>query len=49
MVSKIEVEHRWLVEVHGFPDQMKAKCAGVELFCPLGISGDGGYMVDATD
>jgi hypothetical protein len=28
---------------------MKAECAGVELFCPLGIGGDGGYMVNATN
>ncbi len=28
---------------------MKAKCAGVKLFRPLGIGNDGSYMVNATD
>jgi hypothetical protein len=40
-VSKIEVEHRWLVKIHGLLDKMKPKCAGVKLFRPLGIGGDG--------
>ena len=48
-VAKIEVKHGWLVKIHRLPDEMKAKCAGVELFRPLGIGDDGSYMVNATD
>jgi hypothetical protein len=48
-VSKIEVEHRWLVKIHRLPDKMKAKCAGVKLLRPLRIGGDGSDMVNATD
>jgi hypothetical protein len=48
-VSKIEVEHRWLVKIHCLPDEMKANCAGVEFFGPLWIGGDGSYVVNATD
>jgi hypothetical protein len=48
-VSKIEVKHRWLVKIHCLPDEMKAKCAGVELFRPPRIGGDGSYVVNATD
>jgi hypothetical protein len=48
-VSKIEVDHEWLVKIHRFPGEMKAKCAGVKFFGPLWICGDGSYVVNATD
>ena len=48
-VSKIEVEHRWLVKIYCFPDEMKAKCAGVKFLCPLRIGSDRSDVVDATD
>jgi hypothetical protein len=48
-VSKIEVEHRWLVKIHCLPDEMKAKCAGVKLLCPLRIGSDRSDVVNATD
>ena len=48
-VSKIEVEHRWLVEIHCSLDEMKAKCAGVKIFGPLWVCGDGSYVVNAAD
>jgi hypothetical protein len=43
------VKHGWLVKIHRLRDEMKTKCAGVELFRPLGIGDDGSYMVNATD
>jgi hypothetical protein len=35
-VSKLEVEHRWFVKIHCFPNEMKAKCDGAKFFRPLG-------------
>jgi hypothetical protein len=48
-VSKVEVKHGWLVKIHSLPDEMKAKRAGVKLFCAPGIGSDGSYVVNATD
>jgi hypothetical protein len=48
-VSKVEVEHRWLVKIYCFSDEMKAKCAGVKFLCPLRIGSDRSDVVDATD
>jgi hypothetical protein len=49
MVAEIEVKHRWLIEIHCLPDEMKAKRAGVKLLRPPGIGDDGSYVVNATD
>jgi hypothetical protein len=49
VVSKIEMEDRWLVKIHGLPDEMKTKYPDIKLFRPLGIGGDRSYMMNATD
>jgi hypothetical protein len=48
-VSEIEVQHRWLVEIHRLPDEMKPKDASVKLLRPLRIGSDRGDVVNASD